>query len=505
MAILIALEPPEVSVEPGAEAICTVRIRNSGPLIDEFTAEVVGEVGGWAIFESDAVRLFPDEVGTVSLHIRPPRTHRLVPGAIPFGIRVTATSVGAASSVVEEGKVRITPFTEVAAAITPRRSRARITGQHKVEVSNSGNIPAPIRLTGSDPDDVLDVRFRRPEFELAPGQRRRVRTKVRPAIIGLQAGPEPHQFDVSVAAEGQPPIALQAAMVVRRVVPIWVPIVLAALVAAVILLIALIGKQNVQTLTTTGALGATPSPSPGAGATAAKGGGGAAAPKSGGGAAAGASGAGAGGSGAAAGNAAGTLSAVEAGCLTGSPAPQGSIYNANGNANDSGPNPQNGTLTGGTTYGPGQTGQTPDQAFSFPGGTSAVDLGPNVGQLGSSSFCVALAVKTAATSAQSLIGDRTASAGGTSWDIRMQPNGQPYAEMGSITVPGYAAVNNNAWHRICLIRSDTLINLYVDGTLVGSSDTSPISNVSSGGDTHLGWDGFVPYTGSIDNIVIVQG
>jgi hypothetical protein len=129
-----------------------------------------------------------------------------------------------------------------------------------------------------------------------------------------------------------------------------------------------------------------------------------------------------------------------------------------------------------------------------------------VGQLGTSGLCVALVMNTTQKAQEALIGNRaSAAAGGTSWDLRMQPSGQPYAELGPITVTGYTTVNDGKWHRLCLIRSDTLINLYVDGRLSGTTNTSPAATISSGGDTHLGWDGFLPYTGSLDDIVIVQG
>ncbi|HEY2705475.1 MAG TPA: LamG-like jellyroll fold domain-containing protein [Candidatus Dormibacteraeota bacterium] len=508
MATRVVLDPAQLTVEPGAEAVCTVRVRNDGTVVDEFVADVVGEVLPWAIAETDSVRLFPGDEGAIVLHLRPPRTHRLIPGTIPFGVRVVATSAGDGSAVVEEGGVHITAFHEVQAVLTPRRSRARITGRHRVTVTNHGNVSTEVRLTGSDPDDVLDVRFRKPAFELAAGAVRRVRTLVRPATLSLNAGTEPHQFQVAVEADEVLRIDLDGAIVVRSVVPAWVPIAVAVLVAAIVLLVGLLRRESVQTLATTGSLGAV---TPNAAAVPASGSGGKAAADS---AAAGGGGAArSGGTAAASGPAAATpaapggggLSAIEASCLAGTPVPRGSRYPADGTALDAGPDHQDGTLTGATGYAPGPTGAGSDQAFSMTGGTSGVDLGRNVGELGAAGFCVELAVDTTARVPQALLGNRRAADGVGSWDIRLQSSGMPYAELGSVVVPGYAAVNDGAWHHICLIRSDALVNLYVDRRLVGTANTVPPAGLSDGAATHLGWDGFLPFTGSIDGVVVVRG
>jgi hypothetical protein len=185
---------------------------------------------------------------------------------------------------------------------------------------------------------------------------------------------------------------------------------------------------------------------------------------------------------------------------------QGSHYLADGNALDSGPNHANGTLSGGATYGPGATPAATDKAFSFPGGSSTVDIGRTVGQMGTSDFCVSLAVKTATSTQQALVGNRNSSTTtGRFWDLRLDASGQPYAEVGSLSITGYAPVADGNWHRVCVIRSNVLINVYVDGRLVGSVDTGPLNNVSDGASTRIGWDGYIPYTGEIDNLIIVQG
>lgn len=499
----VVLDPTELSVEPGGEAVCSVRVRNDGPVVDEYSAQVVGAIADWTVMEADAVRLFPGDEGVLVLHIRPPRVHRIAPGQVPFGVRVVATSGGQASAVVEEGSVEITAFRELEAAIIPRRSRARLAGRHRVAITNLGNVPVTARLLASDREDVLDVRFRRISVDIVPGHTRKVRTRVRPATTSMQAGPEPHLFQVSVEADDAPSIQLQGAMVLRPFVPRWLPVALAAVVVAILLVLALAKRETVQTRATVAPIGA-PSPTAAAGGTGAK---------------AASGGGGAGGKPVPVATAAPAtpspqLSPAETNCLAGTVSPVGSSYPADGTAQDGGTAHNDGTLSGGAAYGPGVSGNGSDQAFTFPGGDSRVDVGPHVGQLGTGDLCVSFAVRTTAKSPQALVGNRNTLADGQWWDIRMRPSGLPYAELdhNGATTPGQlvtltsdgATVNDGGWHTVGLIRRGRLLNLYVDKKLVGSVSTT-IVDVSNGADTRFGSDGFISFTGAIDDVLIVAG
>jgi hypothetical protein len=196
---------------------------------------------------------------------------------------------------------------------------------------------------------------------------------------------------------------------------------------------------------------------------------------------------------------------VEAGCLAGDSLSQGSRYPADGNALDAGPNHANGTLKNGVTYGKGFTAAASDQAFSFPGGSSYVDLGKTIGQLGVGDFCISFDTKTSSAADQPLVATTNALGSGKGWAVHVNAFGQPYAVLGPSTVVGYVNVADGAWHQMCVIRSATLVNLYVDRKLVGTLDSSPVANISNGNTLSVGWDGHSPYTGEIDNLILVEG
>ena len=82
------LEETEVEVDPGTEAAVEMRVRNTGPLMDEFSFSPVGMAQGWISVEPSIVSLFPGAEEQVQVHFRPPRLHTTLAGASPFAVKV---------------------------------------------------------------------------------------------------------------------------------------------------------------------------------------------------------------------------------------------------------------------------------------------------------------------------------------------------------------------------------------------------------------------------------
>lgn len=492
----VALDPPQLSVEPGGEALCRVRIRNDGGIVDEFTLRVVGPSREWTVLETDSVRLFPGNDGEVVLHLRPPRTWRLAPGPLHFGVRVVPTSQGPGAAVVEEGTVEIQPFRDLAARITPRTSKARLAGRHRVILVNHGNIAATGRLSATDPDESLAVRFARQRFEVPPGSTRRIRTRVRPATVSMTPSREPHGFEVAVTPEAAEPITLPAAMVLRPIVPPWFPVALVAAVVAIAVLVALLSRQTLNSRATTGPVGKPAAAvAPASGARAAAG--------------AGAAAAGAATAGAAA-PAAATPAPLPT-CLADTALPQSDYYPADGSGVDT-VSGRNAAPQSGAAYGAGAVGGDADQAFTFPGGKASVDAGPKVGQLGTSDLCVSLQVKTTQHTAGPLAGNGDGATTGHSWTLGLNATGAPFTEFDdttSATAPrlrldAVTPVNDGRWHALAVIRRGRLVDLYVDRVLAATASAAVV-DVSSGNDTRFGSDTVTGFTGALDDILIVAG
>jgi hypothetical protein len=419
-------------------------------------------------------------------------------------VRVLATSVGDASAVVEEGTLSVVPFIDVRAELAPRTSRARRVGRHRLAVTNAGNTTSLTRLSASDPDESLDIRLRHERIEVAPGTTRVVRIRVRPLHRGWSGSPAPLPFQLVVEPKGAPPIELAGAMEHRRMLPRWVP---AALVVVGVLLVALL---ILQSRTSTVGSRAT-SGAPGGGTPA-----GNARPPGTGPGGAGAGGGGGGKGAAAAGKAPSTTPAPAAApaaasatyglCPAKGTSPPPAIYTADGNHHD-------GVVQNGAGYGQGRSTASSDQAFTFFGGASDVNL-DGIGELGNGDFCLSLDVKTTQRQQGSLLGNRNVEGDGRWWNLRVDGTGHPLIELDDhglsadvtyVTVAAPQTVNDGRWHNITVLRVGNLVNIYVDQVLRGSQTSRQVINVSNGDPTRIGADDFVSFSGQIDNVLITQG
>ena len=59
----VELVNPALSVGPGTSVTATLRIRNTGRIVDEFTLQPVGEFAPWMTVETASLPLFPDASG----------------------------------------------------------------------------------------------------------------------------------------------------------------------------------------------------------------------------------------------------------------------------------------------------------------------------------------------------------------------------------------------------------------------------------------------------------
>src|SRR5438445_10509127 len=106
MSVSITISANKLSVVPGAEATCEVKLRNAGTIVDEFSATVLGDAGAWATVEPPKVSLFPGAEGSTCIRFRPPRKPQTKAGPVPFAVRVQSREdpVGSAA---EEGTLEV--------------------------------------------------------------------------------------------------------------------------------------------------------------------------------------------------------------------------------------------------------------------------------------------------------------------------------------------------------------------------------------------------------------
>jgi type II secretory pathway pseudopilin PulG len=227
-----------VSVEPGQQATCEIKVRNTGQVVDEFTIDVVGVAEGWTEAEPAVLRLFPGAEDTARITFKPPRVHSVPAGPHPFGVRVISKEDGPGST-VEEGVVDVGKFVDVATELVPKTSRGRRRGYHDLAIDNRGNGRLEGEVTVVDPDGLLKYEVVPPVISGDPGTATFLKVRLKPKKTFWRGPNKTIPFQTVLTAEGLEPAYADGAYVQESLIPPWLIKALLALLALLILLVIL--------------------------------------------------------------------------------------------------------------------------------------------------------------------------------------------------------------------------------------------------------------------------
>jgi len=73
MGVITSLTTADLTVEAGARAVATIRVRNTGSIVDRFDIDVVGVTASWATVDPASLSLFPGAEGTATITFAPAR------------------------------------------------------------------------------------------------------------------------------------------------------------------------------------------------------------------------------------------------------------------------------------------------------------------------------------------------------------------------------------------------------------------------------------------------
>lgn len=225
----------ELAATPGETVSTTVRVHNAGPLVDQFTVDVVGDAREWATVNPQVVNLMPGQEAEVEVAFAPPRSSAVPAGPVPFGVRV-ASREDVAGSRVEEGAVIVAPFTDLQLELAPRTSKCRRSARHELVVDNAGNQPVAVELHPSDPEDELKLSLDHASLVVEPGTSAFLRLRVRPHDRFLRGQDRRLPFQVTAVSPETPPVHVNGTVVQQQLLPKWL---LPALLALLVLAIAL--------------------------------------------------------------------------------------------------------------------------------------------------------------------------------------------------------------------------------------------------------------------------
>ncbi len=229
----ITLATPAVAVEPGHEAAVEFRLRNSGSVVDEFTLDVLGDAASWAAVEPPTISLFPGAEQAARVVFRPPRASTTPAGPIPFGVRAQSREDPTGSS-VEEGTVQVAPFSESFAELVPRTSRGSRGGSHELAVDNRGNVRLNADVEASDADLQLSFEVKPPSMVVEPGMAGFAKVRAKPVKRFWRGTPKNRPFQLLVRPTEGDPIQLDGTLLQEAMLPPWFGRAIMALIALLI-------------------------------------------------------------------------------------------------------------------------------------------------------------------------------------------------------------------------------------------------------------------------------
>lgn len=237
MGALVTLSERTIEVLPGAVATCTVTVKNTGTVVDQFTIDILGDAAAWAAAEPPTLSLFPDAAETTTVFFRPPRAADTPTGELPFGVRARSRE-DPAGSAVEEGVLVVGAYQDTFAELVPRTSRGSRGATHELAVDNRGNNRLNATVTAGDQDQLLAFDVQPPGLVVDPGTAGFARIRVKPRRRFWRGQPKTRAFKVAVQGEGGQPILLDGSLLQEAVLPRWlIPALLAALVALIALVV----------------------------------------------------------------------------------------------------------------------------------------------------------------------------------------------------------------------------------------------------------------------------
>jgi len=237
MGALVTLSEKTIEVLPGAVATCTVTVKNTGTVVDQFTFDILGDPAAWTAAEPATLSLFPGAEGTTTVFFRPPRAAETPTGELPFGVRARSQE-DPAGSAVEEGVLIVGTYQDAFAELVPRTSRGSRGATHELAVDNRGNNRLNASVTAGDQDQLLRFDVEPPGLVVDPGTAGFAKIRVRPRSRFWRGQPKTRAFKVAVQGEGGPPILLDGSLLQEAMLPRWlIPAMLAALAALVALIV----------------------------------------------------------------------------------------------------------------------------------------------------------------------------------------------------------------------------------------------------------------------------
>jgi beta-lactam-binding protein with PASTA domain len=239
-------------VEAGGRAALPVVVRNQSGIVDNYEIQVRGMPAEWWKVAPPAVYLVPFGAPSgsyeqeVSIGFNPPRSAEAE--ARMWDLEIVAIS-RAQNQVAgtKKAAVQITPYEELESELRPQIVAGRRRGEFALAVRNRANAPLDTEISAVDSANALSFDFQKSQFVAEPGRRDGTTFTAKAKKIHWIGRIIERRFEVSVHGAGTDGTAarpLTATFRQKALIPFWVPIVLAMLLAAAIFALSLIPHKT---------------------------------------------------------------------------------------------------------------------------------------------------------------------------------------------------------------------------------------------------------------------
>lgn len=128
---------------------------------------------------------------------------------------------------------------------------------------------------------------------------------------------------------------------------------------------------------------------------------------------------------------------------------------------------------------------------SFDGNSDYVDINNSLGNFGTGDFTVEVKFKATGTK-KYLVSKRATCNHGNFWNVFINVNGKLAAELDEssagtnyVSITGTSTVNDGQWHHVAIARRDSVLRLFIDGSLEGA--VAAPTNLNNTNSLRLGW------------------
>ncbi|MEO0562275.1 MAG: SH3 domain-containing protein, partial [Chloroflexota bacterium] len=230
----ISLQPPPISIPPGAHASAELTIANITDERGYYMVDVAGVPRSWVRLDRPRVLLEPHESGQVVIQVRPVRQPDTAPG--DYIITVTVREEDHPDNIVEGStRLHILPYGGFGMAL--EREQIESGERFRLHLHNQGSADLPLTVKGGPRTDDVAIEFvSSPQVTLGPGQRLVIQGKVTPKRNKMLGSAETYPFDIEVrSGEANQFVAVTTGKLLSRAMfPTWVPYVAGLLILGVI-------------------------------------------------------------------------------------------------------------------------------------------------------------------------------------------------------------------------------------------------------------------------------